>query len=704
MSRVEFKKKKVEIEAVRALAVVVVIFGHLKLLGFNAGYLGVDIFFVISGYLITGVLVNNRNIDLKAFYARRIKRILPLATLVLVVTLAVVRMLLSSSSLGSIYDDIGWSGLFLMNVALLERSSDYFQLSAESSFFQHYWSLAVEEQFYLFYPLLLLILYKFRSKYLVVASMFLVTLVSLVYWLIQSSNNPATAYYGTFGRVWELGAGALVMLLLGSKSNIQDEMKIKFRRILLVLFPVLLLAVRVVEPQKSYSTIIVVFITAVYLAFSSQGSFKCNMLYKVLGFLGGISFGLYLWHWPVYLLSVNTAGGELTTGMKAIVIVVTLILAVISKILLEDKIHKLELKRHIKLIYAIGILCILATTLLSQLPYFGSSTSRDSLATNNLGSGKDEGKSTLLPEDKTEEPQNSTKTEGGDSGQVESGKKSPIASDDYFPPLTSREQLSTYILNSSKASYGVKSLKQNLGSIREDIGYHSVAGCAGENTSCTEKKKNSKEIFILGDSHANMWFPAFSRVQAAGKYRVTSFAMPGCPPVDLKGSNIVESIGKKKLKECGVLLEKYLDTIKKEKPEILILTGSINNGDGTWVDRYPAIIKRLKPMVGKIIFLGDFEYGNEFVIECYNKNYTNPSVCGHKPEDRKAIYTSRILAEEKIIKSVGVQYYNPSRLQCSDVYCPAIINGIVVYRDPYHITRTYARWIGNILIKDLNLN
>jgi hypothetical protein len=427
------------------------------------------------------------------------------------------------------------------------------------------------------------------------------------------------------------------------------------------------------------------------------------MPYKILGFLGGISFGLYLWHWPVYLISVNAAGGELKIGIKAVVIIVTLILAVISKILLEDKIHKLELKRHTKLIYTIGIFCILSTTLISQLPNF-SSTSREILSTNNLGNVKDEGSSTLLPEDKNEQPINSTTTEEGDSGQVEGGKKSPIASDDYFPPLASMGQLSTFIINSSKASYRVNSLRQNLGSIREDIGYHSVAGCAGENTSCTEKKKNGKEIFILGDSHANMWFPAFSRVQAAGKYRVTSFAMPGCPPVDLKGSNIVESIGKKKLKECGVLLEKYLATIKKEKPEILILTGSINNGDGVWVDRYPAIIKRLKPMVGKIIFLGDFEYGNEFVIECYNKNYTNPSVCGHKPEDRKAMYTSRILAEEKIIKSVGVQYYNPSKLQCSEVYCPAIINGIVVYRDPYHITRTYARWIGNILIKELNLN
>ncbi len=226
----EFKKKKVEIEALRALAVVVVIFGHLQLLGFNAGYLGVDIFFVISGYLITGVLVNRKNIDLKAFYARRIKRILPLATLVLVVTLVAARLILPESSLGSIFDDLGWSGLFLMNIALLERSSDYFQLSGESSFFQHYWSLAVEEQFYFFYPLLLLILYKFKSKYLTIITMAAISAASFTYWLFNSFNNPSLAYYGTFGRVWELGVGAIVMLLFAKKSINQEEMKSIFRK------------------------------------------------------------------------------------------------------------------------------------------------------------------------------------------------------------------------------------------------------------------------------------------------------------------------------------------------------------------------------------------------------------------------------------------------------------------------------------------
>lgn len=700
----EFKKKKVEIEALRALAVVVVIFGHLQLLGFNAGYLGVDIFFVISGYLITGVLVNRKNIDLKAFYARRIKRILPLATLVLIVTLIAARLILPESSLGSIFDDLGWSGIFLMNIALLERSSDYFQLSGETSFFQHYWSLAVEEQFYLFYPLLLLILYKFKSKYLTIITMAAIAVASFSYWLFNSFNNPSLAYYGTFGRVWELGVGAIVMLLFTKKSSNHEEMKGIFRKTLLVLLPVLLLVVRIVEPQKSYATIVVVFITAIYLMLSSQGLFKSNLPYKILGFVGGISFGLYLWHWPVYLIILKNTGEELTLIMKILAIVVTLALAIISKIVVEDKIHRLEFNKKIKLIYGLGIACIITTTVLSQLPYFSGGNSNLTTSTGIIDTVEKEGISSGTAEVKNEQTEKS-KTENEEVlVPTEGKKKSPIASDDYFAPLTSQEQLTAFIESSSKTSYRVNTLKQSLISIREDIGYHSVAGCAGENTSCTEKMKGSKEIFILGDSHANMWFPAFSRVQAAGKYRVTSLAMPGCPPVDLRGSNIVENIGREKLRECGKLLEKYVATIKKEKPEVLILTGSINNGDGGWIDRYPAIIKRLKPMVGKIIFLGDFEYGNEFVIECYNKKYRTPTECGHKPEERKAMYTSRILAEEKIIKSVGVQYYNPSKLQCSKVFCPAIINGIVVYRDPYHITRTYARWIGNILIKELGLN
>jgi len=698
-------KKRLEIEALRAVAVMAVIFSHLGLLGFKSGYLGVDVFFVISGYLITGLLLKEEKISLKLFYARRVKRIIPLATLVLITTYLIAKVILPASSLGSIYDDLGWSSIFLMNTALLERSNDYFQLSSDSSFFQHYWSLAVEEQFYFFYPLILILLIKFKSKKVLLSSLIIVVLVSCGYWINLTINNPTQAYYSTFGRIWELGTGAIVLVAFKTTKNISRSGSGKIDKLAYLMLPSIFFVMWIVKPNLIFSSLIVVALTASYLALTSKIKENENLYLRALAVVGGISYGLYLWHWPVYLIFLKNSGTQLSLEMKLVILIITFMLAIVSKIVLEDKYIRIDVEKRIKFIYLSGVIMIISTLLLSQSPYM-------------VGSSNvivDNTPKVILPiEGKIDNTQGSNSTEGKSNAKenkVDSKEqdgpliyKSPIAKDDYFAPLDSYSQLSLALANSSNPNYKVKILKQSLGTIHDDIGYHSVAGCIGEGTSCTEKVAGKKEVFILGDSHAFMWYPALSRLQELDKYRVTSFAMPGCPPVNLEGSSIAESIGKDKTKKCGLLLKNYTNLIKKVKPDILILTASVNNVDPKLITSYAKTVNLLKPYVGRLIFLGDFEYGNEFVIECYNKNYMNPYICGHKPEDKKKIYSERIAAEEKIIKSTGVEYYNPRRLQCSSSYCPAIVNGIVMYRDPYHLTRTYTRWIGKILITELKLN
>ena len=371
-------------------------------------------------------------------------------------------------------------------------------------------------------------------------------------------------------------------------------------------------------------------------------------------------------------------------------------------------------------VYISGLVLVLIPVIISQIPFMSSNDGNGSTIINN-NAILDKANEKIISSHPKDNPKgsngvannsNSTSISKGSTipnseiltPKENSQGKSPLKTDDLFPPLQSKSELTAALNNSSKPSYKVLTLKQNLTEIRQDIGYFSVAGCAGENTSCTTKPKNGKEIYLLGDSHANMWYPALSRVQEHGKYRVTSFAMPGCPPVDLTKTNIASNIGKDKVLVCSVLFDKYLKTIEKERPQILILTGATSSGDGSWVKQYPETIARLKPFVGKIIVLGDFEYGNDSAIDCYSKNYTHPAICGHKPAQKNVIYTERKKTEASIIKTTGVEYYDPTSLQCVKNFCPAIVNGIIVYRDPYHITRTYARWIGNVLIEELGLN
>lgn len=147
-----------------------------------------------------------------------------------------------------------------------------------------------------------------------------------------------------------------------------------------------------------------------------------------------------------------------------------------------------------------------------------------------------------------------------------------------------------------------------------------------------------------------------------------------------------------------------MDAIKKDKPEVLIITGGTQTGMDSWIKRYPALIKELKPFVGKIIFLGDFVYARVDAVECL-QNFASikPYNCGQLADELDPGYTDRIALEESVIKKTGVRYFKPITLMCDINYCPAVVNDIVVYRDRFHITKTYARWVGDLLLKELDL-
>lgn len=148
-----------DIEGLRAVAVLVVVAYHAGITGFAGGFIGVDVFFVISGFLITSLLLNEKistgRIDLREFYARRIRRLLPISTVVLVVSTLSALVLLPSTSFSSLGSDVVAAAGFVVNMLFAARGTDYLAGDAEPSIFQHYWSLAVEEQFYLIWPSLL---------------------------------------------------------------------------------------------------------------------------------------------------------------------------------------------------------------------------------------------------------------------------------------------------------------------------------------------------------------------------------------------------------------------------------------------------------------------------------------------------------------------------------------------------------------------
>ncbi len=303
-----------EIDGLRAIAVLAVILNHFDKRLLPSGYLGVDIFFVISGFVITSSLVGRPSTDARSFfvgfYARRIKRILPaLAALVIIVSLVTCAFdPVPSPSLST-----GIASLFgVSNILLYFQSTDYFSVSSDLNPFTHTWSLGVEEQFYLLFPLLAWFTGITRSRQgswrWFTGAMALLSAVSLVSFVLLSRTNTSFAYFSMPTRFWEIGLGALLFAAMRHPWLAQW-----FHRIpaLPVLTAITLL---MFTGFKVKTTIAVVLLTALLLGCLRAGTLSHRLLSgPTLRSIGLLSYSLYLWHWPVLAISRWTIGIHLWT-------------------------------------------------------------------------------------------------------------------------------------------------------------------------------------------------------------------------------------------------------------------------------------------------------------------------------------------------------------------------------------------------------
>jgi len=202
-----------DIEGLRAVAVIAVLLLHIGLPGITGGFVGVDVFYVISGFLITGLLLReietSGNVDLVAFYARLMRRLLPAALVVIVVTLIASALILSPLRLEDVAIDAAASALYVANFRFAIEATDYLSVGAPSPLL-HFWSLGVEEQFYLFWPLVLLVAIRFLSMRSVGVFILVLAIVSFVLSLYLTAANQPWAFFMLPTRAWELAAGAMI--------------------------------------------------------------------------------------------------------------------------------------------------------------------------------------------------------------------------------------------------------------------------------------------------------------------------------------------------------------------------------------------------------------------------------------------------------------------------------------------------------------
>ena len=328
-----------QIQGLRAVAAILVTVFHARLV--PGGFIGVDIFYVISGYLITGLILREiektGTLDLRSFYQRRIKRLLPTSVFVLFVTAIFAWILFPPITRDALGRDLFAAAAYISNYLFAWWQNDYQNLNATPSPFIHYWSLAVEEQFYLVWPLFILFLARYGKK-VIFAGIAITTLLSLLFSIYLTQVAPIWAFYSLPTRAWELGFGALLLFLPETKKKIRILPWLGFFGIAISSFN---FNENTAFPGKN--ALVPVLATVFLMASIKYWPPLFNDLAnsRLSQWLGAISYPLYLWHWPALVLPSSAMGRPLRFYERFLCILLTIVLAhYTSKYVEEPLRHK----------------------------------------------------------------------------------------------------------------------------------------------------------------------------------------------------------------------------------------------------------------------------------------------------------------------------------------------------------------------------
>ena len=354
-----------QIQGLRALAALLVTIFHARLV--PGGFIGVDIFYVISGYLITGLILREieqtGSLDLNAFYQRRIKRLLPTSVFVLFITAIVGMFVLPAITRDALGRDLFAAAAYISNYLFAWWQNDYQNLNATPSPFIHYWSLAVEEQFYVVWPILLLLLARYGRR-AIFWGISITTVLSLLLSVYQTQTSPIWAFYSLPTRAWELGVGALLLFV---PEKVWRNRFIPWLGVIGIAIATFNFDENTAFP--GLNAVLPVFATALLIGSISIWPRAFNDLSnnRISQWLGAISYPLYLWHWPALVLPSSALGRPLRIRERLFCILLTVVLAHLTSKFIEQPLRhkKIEGKKVYLFFVATTITSLVAGLIIS---------------------------------------------------------------------------------------------------------------------------------------------------------------------------------------------------------------------------------------------------------------------------------------------------------------------------------------------------
>ncbi|HEU0025088.1 MAG TPA: acyltransferase family protein [Thermoleophilaceae bacterium] len=656
-AREQHRSFRAEIQGMRALGLMLVFVAHADLAFGEGGFVALDTFFVMSGFLITGLLLKEiertGTLSISAFYGRRVRRLLPLAVVVLVSVLIASWVLYSPVQSDRVSGDVIAASLYVVNWHFAAQEVDYFAVDPADSPLQHFWSLSVEEQFYLVWPaLLLLALVCVRSRGERAVRRALWTAVvavgvpAFVYGVFLIDYTGHAAYFSTIPRAWEFAAGGALALALPRALALRPWVSalLTWGGLSTIVGGSLLLTEEMAYPGALALAPTLATIAVLVAGTATVQVAPIRLLSRpAMQYVGDLSYAWYLWHWPV-LVFARAATGEDLTGLAGLgVIALSGIPTVISHHLIENPLrYSQALARVPRRALAFGAGCIVGAVSLAvgltaverRLPTAPQASVTGALAVINGDAGLQRSVSSLRPAPR--------------AAKEDRGK---LHEDGCLVPQTER--------SSPACVYG--------------------------------NPRSARTVVLFGNSHAMHWFPAVERVAKRRDWRLVALTRAGCAIADVRFAA-----------RCDAWREEALRRMEeRERPRMVIVATSRSMSlgvvaDGRRLSREESVahlrrglartLRRLRAMGARVILIKDLPRSPHDVPDCVSRQPERLERCAFRREPRD----DPAFDEQSTAAVDGAEAVDPAPVVCPGDLCPAVMGNALVYRDDNHFTATFA--------------
>jgi peptidoglycan/LPS O-acetylase OafA/YrhL len=664
------------------VAVLLVVLNHAGLSFLGGGYVGVDVFFVVSGFLITGLLLRDQaefgRIRFLNFYARRARRILPMAALTLIATDVAALVLLNYVRARSAIEDSIWATFFAANIQFERIGADYFASTQPPSPIQHFWSLAVEEQFYLVWPALLALLLTAgliisarrdqdkANNWPVGVALTVIVAASVAWSIAQTRNVPSDAYFSALTRAWELGAGAALAASAGLVARIPGVLKAASSWLGLAGILVSSVWFTAATPFPGIAALLPVGATVLTVAGGTGASrFGADVLLglRPFRFVGDVSYSFYLWHWPFLVIAAGMTLAPLGLTSKLGLVVAAFVTSVLTYLLYENPLRRARFLfgRRGRGALALWPVSIASVGLVAFL------------ALNSLNAAQLALEYTGIP--------------------------SPVASPSPLSPGTSFDSATAAVaaaVAAANANAPIPSpLSPPIDKLASDV-YPLPFGCEAGPTENRSKMcplgavNSSRTVVVFGDSHAMMWLSPLVAIAQNRALKLIPFTKSSCHDAAWITGDTT----------CSEWYQWAVGQIKSIRPSVVVIGHcSTDCGVSDW-SGFREAIRSLSSATPRVVVLGDPPGSDIEPADCLLSSGATMRTCTYAIPASKAAIIDYAFSTTQ---AEGAEYVDVLPWFCYQGQCPTVIGETIAWSDKGHISRTYGLQLVASLDKALKL-